>query len=158
MALPIGTPAPAFTLFTKNESGLQPVSLSDYAGSKVVILFFPAAFTGVCTEEFCSMSGGLDAYANMDATVFGISCDTPFAQEAWAKQNNITVTLLGDYAHTVTEAFDVVFPNLAGLGPSSARAAFVIDRDGVIQYSEQTATPKDLPDFDAIQACVAGLA
>ena len=83
--------------------------------------------------------------------------DSPFAQEAWAKTNNIKVTLASDLNKNVTKAYDVVFPMLAGVGDTSARAAFVIDKAGVVQYSEQTPTPKDLPNFEAIKATLAKL-
>ena len=90
-------------------------------------------------------------------TVIAISVDSPFAQEAWAKTNNIQATLASDLNKTVIKAYDVVFPMLAGVGDTAARAAFVIDKDGVVQYSEQTPTPKDLPNFEAIKATLAKL-
>lgn len=149
MALPIGTSAPDFTLKSKTAEGLTDVTLSSHKGKDaVVLLWFPAAFTGVCTKEFCDLSGGIHDLPG--AVVYGISCDTAFAQEAWAKSSGITVTLVSDYGHKVTEAYDVVLPDLAGLGPASKRAAFVIDKAGVIRYSEETPTPGDLPDFAAI--------
>ena len=153
MPLSVGTQAPNFTLKTKTVHGLEDVRLSDNLGKKqTVLLFFPLAFTSVCTQEMCDISGGLGEYSGLDADVYGISVDSPFAQEAWAKQNGITVTLLSDLNKTVTKAYDVVFPNLAGVGDTSARAAFVIGRDGAIKYAEQTATPKNLPDFAAVPA------
>ena len=155
MPLSVGTQAPNFTLKTKTVHGLEDVRLSDNLGKKqTVLLFFPLAFTSVCTQEMCDISGGLGEYSGLDADVYGISVDSPFAQEAWAKQNGITVTLLSDLNKTVTKAYDVVFPNLAGVGDTSARAAFVIGRDGTIKYAEQTATPKNLPDFAAVQAAL----
>ena len=83
--------------------------------------------------------------------------DTPFAQAAWAKQEKIGITLASDLNKTVTKAYDVAFPMLAGVGDTSARAAFVIDKAGVVQYSEQTPTPKDLPNFEAVKATLAKL-
>jgi glutaredoxin-dependent peroxiredoxin len=156
MALAVGTNAPDFTLKTKTADGLKDIKLSDHFGKgPVVLLFFPLAFTGVCTQEMCDVSGGISAYAELGATVYGISVDSPFAQEAWAKANKISVPLLSDLNKTVTKAYDVVFPNLAGVGDTAARAAFVIGKDGVIKYSEQTPTPKDLPSFDKIKAALA---
>lgn len=152
MALAPNSPAPDFTLLSKTAEGLKPVTLSSLRGSVVVLLFFPAAFTGVCTDEFCSLSGGLNAIEG--AEVFGVSCDTAFAQAAWAEQNKITVPLLSDYQHSVTAAYDVVLPDLAGHGPACKRAAFVIDASGVIVYSEETPTPGDLPNFEAVKAAV----
>ena len=156
MPLSVGTKAPTFTLKSKNAAGLADVTIPA-PGKPTVVLFFPLAFTGVCTDEMCSVSQGLNAYAHAGAKVIAISVDNPFAQEAWAKANNITVTLVSDLNKDATNAYDVLFKGIAGIGDSSARAAFVIDGTGTIQYAEQTATPKDLPDFDAIKAALAGI-
>ena len=158
MPLSTGSKAPDFTLKSKTADGLKDVSLSANLGQKnTVLLFFPLAFTGVCTQEMCDISGGLSAYADLGADVIAISVDSPFAQEAWAQKNNITVTIASDLNKEVTKQYDVVFPMLAGVGDTSARAAFVVDKAGVIQYSEQTPTPKDLPDFNAVKAALAKL-
>lgn len=159
MALQPGTKAPDFTLKTMGPDGLADLSLSDSVGkTNTVLLFFPAAFTGVCTAELCEVSGGLQKYADLNAKVIGISVDTPFAQDAWAKKEGITIPLASDLNKEVTHKYDVLFPNLAGIGDTSARAAFVIDVAGQIVYSEQTPTPKDLPDFAKIEATLKGLA
>jgi len=156
MAIAVGSKAPDFVLKTKTADGLKDIKLSDNFGKKqTVILFFPLAFTGVCTQEMCDITGGLSAYASLGAEVLAISVDSPFAQEAWAKQHKIGITLLSDLNKTVTKAFDVVFPGLAGIGDTSARAAFVIGTDGVVKYAEQTPTPKDLPNFEAVKAALA---
>jgi peroxiredoxin len=156
MPLAVGAKAPDFTLKTKTADGLKDVKLSDNFGQKqTVLLFFPLAYTGTCTQEMCDVSNGLDGYAGLGAAVYGISVDSPFAQEAWAKASKITVPLLSDLNKTTTKAYDVVFPNLAGVGDTSARAAFVIGKDGVIKYAEQTPTPKDLPNFAAVKAVLA---
>ena len=158
MAIKAGSQAPDFTLKSKQATGLVDVKLSNNFGKKnTVLLFFPAAFTGVCTKEFCDISQGLNAFTGSGADVIGISIDTPFAQEAWAQKEKITVTLASDLNKEVTKNYDVVFPMLAGVGDTSARAAFVIDKNGVVQYSEQTPTPKDLPNFDAVKATLAKL-
>lgn len=158
MAISVGTKAPDFTLKSKQASGLVDFSLSSNFGKKnTVLLFFPAAFTGVCTQELCDITSGLNAYAGLNADVVGISIDTPFAQEAWAQKEKIGITLVSDLNKEVTRKYDVLFPMLAGIGDTSARAAFVIDKNGVVQYSEQTATPKDLPDFDKVKATLANL-
>lgn len=152
MALPTGTQAPNFTLKTTTADGLADISLADYAGkSNVVLLFFPAAFTSVCTTEMCDMSGGLQKYADLGAAVIGISVDSPFSQAAWAKKEGITLPLASDWNKETTKAYDVLFPNLAGAGDAAARAAFVVNKEGVIIYSEQTPTPKDLPSFQKIE-------
>ncbi len=157
MPLATGSKAPDFTLKTKTADGLKDIKLSDNFGKQqTVLLFFPLAFTGVCTQEMCDQSAGLGDYEKLGAQVIAISVDSPFAQEAWAKANKISLTIVSDLNREVTKAYDVVFPMLAGVGDTSARAAFVIGKDGVIKYAEQTATPKDLPNFAAVKAALAG--
>lgn len=159
MALSVGTKAPDFTLKSKTAEGLKDVTLSANFGSKnTVLLFFPLAFTGVCTQEMCDLTAGLGGYSDLGAEVIGVSVDSPFAQEAWALKEKIGITLVSDLNKETTKAYDVLFPGLAGIGDTSARAAFVIDKNGVIQYAEQTATPKDLPNFDAVKAALGALA
>ena len=157
MPIAVGTKAPDFTLKSKSPADVE-VKLSNNFGKKnTVVLFFPLAFTGVCTTEMCDVTAGLSAYAGMNADVIAISVDSPFAQAAWAAKEKITITLASDLNKTTTKAYEVVFPMLAGVGDTSARAAFVIDKNGVVQYAEQTATPKDLPNFAAIKAKLATL-
>ena len=152
MALTVGSKAPDFTLKSKQASGLVDLKLSNNFGKKnTVLLFFPAAFTSVCTKEMCDITAGLGAYAGLNADVIAISVDTPFSQEAWAQKEKITIPLASDLNKEVTRKYDVLFPMLAGVGDTAARAAFVIDKEGVIQYSEQTPTPKDLPNFDKVK-------
>lgn len=159
MPIKVGSKAPDFSLKSKTATGLVDVKLSDNLGKKnTVLLFFPAAFTGVCTAEMCSLTAGLNDYSSLNAAVVAISVDTPFAQEAWAKQEKIGITLASDLNKEVTKKYEVLFPMLAGVGDTSARAAFVIDKNGLVQYAEQTPTPKDLPNFDAVKAMLAKLA
>jgi peroxiredoxin len=158
MPIPVGSKAPDFTLKSKNAAGLADVKLSANFGQKnTVLLFFPLAYTSVCTTEMCDQSSGLGDYEQMGANVIAISVDSPFAQEAWAKANSIKLTLASDLNKEVIKKYEVVFPMLAGVGDTAARAAFVIDKQGVVQYSEQTPTPKDLPNFAAIKAVLAKL-
>jgi peroxiredoxin len=158
MAITTGSKAPDFNLKSKQASGVVDVKLSNHFGQKnTVLLFFPLAFTGVCTSEMCDVTAGLSAYSGMNADVIGISVDSPFAQEAWAKQNKIGITLASDLNKTTAKAYGVLLEDLMGFGSTSARAAFVIDKNGVVQYSEQTPTPKELPNFDAIKATLAKL-
>ncbi len=158
MPIAIGSKAPDFTLKSKTATGLVDVSLSaHFAQKNTVLLFFPLAFTSVCTKELCDLTAGLNAYADLGASVIGVSVDSPFAQEAWAQKEKITITLASDLNKEVIKKYEVVFPMLAGVGDTAARAAFVIDKAGVVQYAEQTATPKDLPNFDAIKAVLAKL-
>lgn len=158
MAISVGTKAPDFTLKSKNASGLSDVKLSDNFGKKnTVVLFFPLAFTSVCTQEMCDITAGLNAYSDVNADVIGVSVDSPFAQEAWAQKEKIGITLASDLNKKTAEAYGVLLPDLIGLGAVSARAAFVVDKSGVIQYSEQTPTPKELPNFGAIKETLAKL-
>src|SRR6266576_7317035 len=152
MPIPVGNKAPDFTLKSKQSSGLVDVKLSNNFGKKnTVLLFFPAAFTGVCTKEMCDLTGSINDYSKLDADVIGVSVDSPFSQEAWAQKEKINLTLASDLNKEVIKKYDVVFPMLAGVGDTAARAAFVIDKNGVVQYSEQTPTPKDLPDFEKVK-------
>ena len=105
----------------------------------------------------CDITAGLHGYSSLNADVIGISVDTPFAQEAWAQKENINFTLASDLNKETIKKYDVVFPMLAGIGDTAARAAFVIDKNGVVQYSEQTPTPKDLPNFDKVKEALARL-
>ena len=158
MAISVGTKAPDFTLKSKQASGIVDVKLSSNFGKKnTVLLFFPLAFTGVCTTELCDVTAGLGAYSGLNAEVIGISVDSPFAQEAWAQKEKIGITLASDLNKEVIKKYDVVFPMLAGVGDTAARAAFVIDKNGVVQYSERTPTPKDLPNFSAVKDTLAKL-
>ena len=159
MAIAVGTKAPDFTLKSKTASGIVDVKLSDNLGKKnTVLLFFPLAFTGVCTQEMCDITAGFAQYASLNADVIGISVDSPFAQEAWAQKEQIGLTLASELNKTTARAYGVLLDDLMGLGSVSARAAFVVDKAVVIQYSEQTPTPKDLPNFEAIKAVLAKLA
>src|ERR1700692_4158756 len=148
MALSIGTKAPDFSLSSKTADGLKLVKLSDNFGKKnTLLLFFPMAFTGVCTAEMCETSAGLDDYDGANAQVYGISGDSPFSLEVWAKKEQINVPLLSDYDHVVTKTYDVAYDSFAperGLprGGVAKRSAFIIDRSGVIQYAESSDDPK----------------
>lgn len=158
MAIPVGSKAPDFTLKSKTSAGLSDVTLSKNFGQKnTVLLFFPLAFTSVCTSEMCDVSAGLASYAGLNADVIGISVDSPFAQEAWAQKEKITITLASDLNKKTAEAYGVLLPDLIGLGAVSARAAFVIDKNGSVRYSEQTPTPKELPNFSAIRDALSNL-
>ena len=156
MPLPTGSKAPSFTLKSKKADGLVDVTIPT-AGKPTVVLFFPLAFTGVCTQEMCDVTAGLSAYSDVNADVIAVSVDSPFAQEAWAQKNNIGITVASDLNKTTAKNYGVLLDDLNGLGSVSARAAFVIDKAGVIQYAEQTPTPKDLPNFEAIKTKLASL-
>jgi peroxiredoxin len=99
----------------------------------------------------CDITAGIGQYKGLNAEVIGVSVDSPFSQEAWAQKEKISITLASDLNKKTAEAYGVLLPDLIGLGAVSARAAFVIDKNGVVQYSEQTPTPKDLPNFSAVR-------
>ncbi len=161
MALAIGTKAPDFSLASKTADGPKQVKLSDNFGkTNTLLLFFPMAFTGTCTTEMCDLSKELPSYSGLNAAVYGISGDNPFAQEAWAKKENITVSLLSDYEHKIAKAYDVMYdaflPQMnLGMSGVPKRSAFIIDRTGVIQYAESNDDARQLPNFEKIKAKLA---
>lgn len=153
MGITVGDRAPDFTLKSKSGDDMKDISLSDYEGQKnVVILFFPLAYTSVCTEEMCSVSGGLADYDALDAQVLGISVDSPFAQEAWARENDIAIPLLSDFNKEVSAAYGAQFEDLIGFRGVAKRSAFVIDKAGIVRFASVSDDPAVLPDFDAIKA------
>ena len=157
MPIAVGSKAPEFTLKSKTPSDAD-IKLSNNFGKKnTVLLFFPFAFTGVCTKEMCDVTAGLSQYSTLNADVIGISVDSPFAQQAWAKQEKINFPLASDLNKETARAYGVLLPDLNGLGSTSARAAFVIDKNGIVQYAEQTPTPKDLPNFDSVKQTLSRL-
>lgn len=156
--LTIGTKAPDFTLSTATAEGPKQITLSQEVGKKnILLLFVPMAFTGVCTTELCEISKGIGSYDSLDCILFGISGDNPFAQQAWAQKEGISIPLLSDYEHAVAKAYGIAYESFLpqiglGMGGVAKRSAFLIDRSGIIQYSESSDDPKQLPDFAAIQA------
>lgn len=155
MALANGTKAPDFTLKSKNADGLQDITLSgNFGQKKSLLLFFPLAFTSVCMKEMCDVSDSIAAYNDLNAAVYGISVDSPFAQEEMAKVDGLKFPLLSDFNKEVSEAYDVLYADLLGFKGVSKRSAFVIDENGIIIYSESAEDPHDLPDFDAIRAAL----
>lgn len=156
MTVQKGQPAPEFSLF---DDAKNKVSLSDYKGKNVVLLFFPFAFTSVCTAELCSVRDNLSAFNNANAQVFGISVDALFTLAKFKEEQQLNFPLLSDFNKTTSRDYNVlydVFPAFELQGVSK-RAAFVIDKEGIIQYSEVCATPGDQPDFKAIQETLATL-
>ena len=151
MAIAIGQAAPDFSLF---DSEKNKITLSELKGKNVVLLFFPLAFTGVCTKELCSVRDNIATYNDTNAQVLGISVDSLFVLDKFKQEQNLNFPLLSDFNKQAATAFDVLyetFPAFEMQGVSK-RAAFVIDKEGVIKYAEICATPGDLPDFAAIQS------
>ncbi|MCW5935726.1 MAG: redoxin domain-containing protein [Fimbriimonadaceae bacterium] len=159
MALAPGTQAPDFKLKSPGSDGFVDVALSDTRGkANTVLLFFPAAFSSVCTTELCDATNGLGGFEAADAKVYGISVDSPFALKAWAEKFNIKVPLLSDFSREVTRAYGVELPDFAGTGgAASNRAVFVIDKQGKVVYSQVTPNPGELPDMAPVTEALQSL-
>ena len=156
MSIQTGQQAPHFSLF---DTSKNKVSISELSGSNVVLLFFPLAFTGVCTKELCTVRDNIGDYNNTNAKVFGISVDSLFTLDKFKTEQNLNFSLLSDFNKEAAIAYGVLydtFPAFEMQGVSK-RAAFVIDKDGVVQYAEICPTPGDLPNFEAIQQTLQGL-
>jgi peroxiredoxin len=158
MAIRTGDAAPDFSLPHRQGGATATVTLSENRGRhNTVLLFVPAAFSGACTEELCDVSGGLAGLEAEGAKVYGISSDTPFALEAWAKHAGIAFPLLSDRKLEAARAYGVVLDDFLGVGPAHQRSVFVVDKEGIVRHTEVTASPGDLPDLDAMRAALAGL-
>lgn len=157
MSIQVGQAAPAFTLYDTDKNK---VALADLKGKNVVVLFFPLAFTGVCTTELCNVRDNIAVYNNTNATVLGVSVDSLFTLGKFKAEQNLNFPLLSDFNKDAAKAFGVLyetFPAFEMQGVSK-RAAFVIDAEGVVRYAEVCPTPGDLPDFAAIQQTLSSLA
>ena len=156
MAIAAGQKAPDFKLFNSEK---KEVALSDFHDkSNVVIHFYPQAFTGTCTEQLCTMRDNLNYYTSLGCVVLGISVDSIFTLAVFKEQQHYNFDLLSDFNKDVSAAYDVLMENFAfGMKGVSKRAAFVINKDGIIVHSEETANPGVQVNFDAIKAAVEGL-
>lgn len=163
MSIQVGDQAPDFSLVTITDEGPQVVSLSSMIGEDhILILFVPMAFTGGCTTQFCALTKEINTYNTLGAKVLGISGDNPFAQKEWAEKEGIGITLLSDYEHTATEAYGVAYESFLPeknliMGGVPKRSAFVIDKGGVVRYTEVLDVPSEMPNMDAIQECLKSL-
>lgn len=148
-SIQIGQPAPEFTLF---DSDKQKVSLSDYKGQNVLLLFFPQAFTGTCTKELCSTRDNIALYDQANARVFGISVDSVFTLAKYKEDQHLNFPLLSDFNKTTSTAYGALYESFAfDMKGVSKRSAFIVDKEGVIRYAEVLETATDLPNFSAIQ-------
>jgi glutaredoxin-dependent peroxiredoxin len=152
----VGSAAPEFKLFNQNK---QEVALSSLRGKNVVLVFYPGAFTSVCESEMCSFRDHLANFNSMNATVVGISPDSPFANMGFASKNNFTFDLLSDYTRATIKAYGIVLENFAALPgyTSSQRAVFVLDKEGIVRWTWVGETPKNLPDYEAVKKAVSVL-
>jgi len=152
MALAVGTKAPDFKLFNTDK---KEISLSDFAGKNLVIQFFPAAFTGVCTAQMCSSRDDLSFYNNLNAAVVGVSVDSPFTLGVFKEKNALTFDLLSDFNKNLIHAYDMYQVNFAaGMKGVAKRGVTVVDKDGVVQYVETTANPGEQVNFEALKAAL----
>jgi glutaredoxin-dependent peroxiredoxin len=147
MAATVGSKAPDFTLMNENR---EPVTLSSQKGHPVVLAFFPAAFSGVCTKELCTFRDSMAKLNNAKAQVYGISVDTFFTLGAFKKDQNLNFPLLSDFNKEVIQAYGAFNPDMIGLKGIAKRATFVIDKDGVIQSAEVQDDARNEPNYDKV--------
>ncbi len=149
MALAVGSKAPVFKLFNTER---KEVSLSDYAGKTVVVHFFPAAFTGVCTAQMCSNRDELSYYNDLGVTIFGVSVDMPFSLKVFKEQNKINFDLLSDANKTMIHEYEMYHCNFScGIRGVAKRGVVVIGKNGNIAYAEETANPGTQVNFEALK-------
>jgi peroxiredoxin len=149
----VGTVAPDFTLL---DQARKPVTLSALRGKQVVVAFFPAAFTGVCTKEMCTFRDSLANFEGLNATVLGVCVDAPFTNAAFAEKNGLTFPILSDYARAATKAYGIALDDFAGMAgyTASKRAVFVVGADGKVVWDWVGPNPGVEPDYAAIQAAL----
>ena len=129
--------------------------LTDYRGKNVVLLFFPFAFTGVCTAELCATRDDIASYDSSNAEVLAISVDSPFTLAKFKEDQKLNFILLSDFNKTASKDYDVLYETFAvGLLGVSKRSAFVVDKDGIVKYAEVLESAGDLPNFEAIKNCL----
>ena len=155
MAVDVGSKAPDFTLVNQNR---EKVTLSQELGKgNVVLAFFPGAFSGTCTKEFCNLRDTMSSFRDVNATVLGISTDTFFALKAWDDQQKLGFPLLSDYNKEVIDKYGVVNPDMVGLKNIAKRAVFVIDKGGVVRHREVLEDARNEPDYVALNEAVGKL-
>jgi peroxiredoxin len=153
MSLNVGDKAPDFTL--KN-SDAEEVTLSSFAGKQnVVVLFFPLAFTSVCTTELCAVRDGMEDYEGLNAQVLGISVDSFFTLKEFKKAQNLNFPLLSDFNKTTAKAYGALYEEFFGMHGVAKRSAFVVNKDGEVVYAEVLEKASDLPNFDKIKEVLA---
>lgn len=156
MSINIGDSAPDFTL--KSHAG-ENVTLLTSRGESVLLLFFPFAFTGVCTDELCQTRDSINYYTGANAKVFAISVDSQFTLSKFAETNNLNFTLLSDFNKTTAMAYNCLYDQFIGYYNGVAkRSAFLVDKEGVIRYAEVLENAGDMPNFAAIHDVMKGIA
>jgi peroxiredoxin len=154
MSATVGSKAPDFTLMNENR---EPVTLSSQKGHPVVLAFFPAAFSGVCTKELCTFRDNMAKLNNAKAQVYGISVDTFFTLAAFKKDQNLNFPLLSDFNKDVIQAYGAYNPDMIGLKGIAKRSTFVIDKDGVIRHAEVLDDARNEPNYDKVFETLAKL-
>jgi glutaredoxin-dependent peroxiredoxin len=154
MSVDVGSKAPEFTLTNQER---QPVKLSEQRGKPVVLAFFPAAFSSVCTKELCTFRDSMAQLGKADAQVFGISVDTFFALKAFQGQQKLTFPLLSDFNKTAMRDYGAFNEDMIGMHGIAKRATFVIDKDGVVRHAEVLEDARNEPNYDAVFKTLAAL-
>lgn len=156
MAIEVGQQAPDFFLF---DSDKKKITLSDYRGQNVLLLFFPLAFTSVCTAELCAVRDDIGRYQNANAQVFGISVDAPQTLHKFKEEQQYNFPLLSDFNKAVSALYGCQYASFGNmdLHGVAKRAAFIIDKEGIIRYVEVLENPGNQPDFAAISTCLGAL-
>lgn len=156
MALNVGAKAPEFTLY---DTDRKTRSLSEFKGKKTILAFYPGAFTGACTKEFCAFRDSLSEFNTLNAQVVGISVDSPFANKAFATQNGLSFPLLSDPDRSVSMKYGGVYDGFAGLKgyKASKRAVYVLDAAGIVKYVWSTEDPGVVPDYDEVKKAVSSI-
>jgi len=153
MSIKVGQEAPDFSLYNTEK---KEVKLSDLRGKKVIIHFFPQAFTGTCTTQLCTMRDNLNYYTNLNAVVLGISVDSIFTLAKFKEVESYNFDLLSDFNKEVSRMYGSIYEDwILNMKGVSKRAAFVIDENGIVTYAEVLESAGDLPDFTKIEAIVA---
>jgi peroxiredoxin len=148
-------PAPDFSLY---DSDKNKITLSDLRGHSVLLLSFPAAFTGTCTKELCSVRDNISVYNNANAKVFGISVDMLYSLSKYKEEQKLNFSLLSDFNKEVSTAYGCLYDTFSyGMKGVSKRASFIIDKSGTVQYAEVLEKATDLPNFEAIQKTLQSL-
>jgi peroxiredoxin len=154
MSVDVGTKAPDFTLMNQDR---EAVTLSGLKGRPVVLAFFPAAFSSVCTKELCTFRDGLARLNAAQAQVYGISVDTFFALKAFQEAQKLAFPLLSDFNKETIRSYGVFNEDMIGLKGIAKRSVFVIDKEGVVRYSEVLDDARNEPDYDKVMSTVAAL-
>ena len=155
MSANVGEKAPSFKLYSSDK---QEVALEQYRGQNVVLLFFPMAFTSLCTEELCTMRDNIGEYEGLNAQVLAISVDSPFTLDKFKSDQRLNFPLLSDFNKETAKAYGALYNEFVlGMRGVAKRAAFVIDREGILRHAEVLDSAGNLPDFEAVKATLSSL-